>query len=80
MYYNQKAFIRIEQETAEDLEIKLGLRQGSILSPIFNLHSEEIINRPLSEQDIGIKNGIGINNLRYADNNCRNIGRSSDTN
>ena len=69
IYYNQKANIRIEQETSEEIEIKRGVRQGCILSPIlFNLYSEDIVNRALSGQDMGIKiNGITINNLRYAD-------------
>lgn len=60
------ANIRIEQETTREIEIKKGIRQECILSPIFfHLYSEDIINRALSEQNTGIKaNGISINNLR----------------
>lgn len=48
---------------AREIEIKKGIRQECILSPIFfNLYSEDIINRALSEQNTGIKaNGISIN-------------------
>lgn len=69
LYYGQKATIRIEDMTSEEVEIQRGVRQGCILSPIlFNVYSEDIIKGALDSQDIGIKiNGITINNLRYAD-------------
>lgn len=69
LYYNQRASIRVERQSSEEIEIKKGVRQGCILSPLlFNVYSENIINKAFSDQTIGIKiNGIPINNLRYAD-------------
>jgi hypothetical protein len=69
MYYNQKAVVRVENNTTEEIEIKRGVRQGCILSPtLFNLYSEDVMNRTLSEQSVGIKiNGVRLNNLRFAD-------------
>jgi len=56
-------------ETTEEIEIEKGVRQRCILSPIlYNLYSEGIINKALSEQDTSIKvSGIPINNIRYDD-------------
>lgn len=49
----------VEQKTAQEIEIKTGLRQGCIFSPtLFNFHSETY--------EIKIK-GFQIDNLRYAD-------------
>ena len=51
-------------------QIRLGVRQGCILSPcLFNLYSEYImINAGLEEAQAGIKMaGRHIDNLRYAD-------------
>ena len=69
LYYNQKATVRVGNDMTEEIQIKRGVRQGCILSPtLFNLYSEEIINKAISNLSIGIKiNGILINNLRYAD-------------
>lgn len=69
LYWNQKAVVRIENETTEEIEIKRGVRQGCILSPLlFNLYSEAIFKEALSEDPKGIVvNGKPINNIRYAD-------------
>ena len=50
-------------------QIGKGVRQGCILSPLFNLHAEYITwNAGLDEAQAGIKTaGRNINNLRYAD-------------
>ena len=70
LYYNQKAHVRYDNGTTEDFDIRKGVRQGCILSPIlFNLYSERIINETLVKiPDKGIKfNGHLITNVRYAD-------------
>lgn len=69
LYFNQTAIIEEETETSEEIEIKRGVRQGCVLSPLlFNIYSEEIIKEALEEKTAGIRiNGIPINNLRYAD-------------
>lgn len=69
LYYDQKVIVRVEDRTYEEIEIRSGIRQGCILSPIlFNLYSKSIMNKALDDQSKGIKiNGITINNLRYAD-------------
>ena len=62
-YWKQKASVRTNQGESEEIEIKRGIRQGCILSPIlFNLYSEFLIEEALS--DI---NGENINNIRFAD-------------
>lgn len=70
LYWNQKAEIRIHNSgTTEEFEIKKGVRQGCILSPmLFNLYVERAFTESLLDSPIGIKiNGIPINNIRYAD-------------
>lgn len=69
LYYNQRAVIQVEENTTEDIEIKRGVRQGCVLSPLlFNIYSEDIMNKALADQEHGIKiNGRPVNNLRYAD-------------
>lgn len=80
LYYGQKAAVRIEDTTSEEIDIQRGVRQGCILSPIlFNLYSEDIVNRALDDQDMGIKiNGMTINNLRYADDTVILAGTHED--
>lgn len=69
LYWEQTASIKVGNSSSEDIEIKKGVRQGCILSPIlFNLYSEKIFNEALDEKTEGIiVNGQVINNLRYAD-------------
>ena len=67
LYWDQKAAMRINDDTSEYINIKRGVRQGCVLSPdLFNLYSEMIL-RNLEDLD-GVKiGGYNCNNLRYAD-------------
>ena len=59
-----------KQQLELDMEqIGKGIRQGCILSPLFNLYAEYIMrNTGLEEAQAGIKIAKrNINNLRYAD-------------
>lgn len=69
IYWGQTARVRTKgSNETNSIEIKRGVRQGCILSPVlFNLYSEHIIKEAL--QDItGINiNGQNLTNLRFAD-------------
>jgi len=69
LYLQQKANVRIDNETSEEFNIKRGVRQGCILSPLlFNVYSEHLFKEALDNIDDGLViNGEVINNLRYAD-------------
>ena len=68
MYWKQKASVRTNQGESEEVEIKSGIRQGCILSPIlFNLYSEFLIEEALSDREGLDINGENINNIRFAD-------------
>ena len=70
LYAGQEATVRTGHGTADWLQIRKGVHQGSILSPcLFNLYAEYIMrNAGLDEAEAGIKiSGRNINNLRYAD-------------
>ena len=69
LYWNQTANIKIEGELSDSVEIKRGVRQGCILSPLlFNIYSERIFSEALDESREGIMvNGERLNNFRYAD-------------
>jgi exonuclease III len=67
IYWDQKAAIRIKNDTSDYTSIKRGVRQGCVLSPdLFNIYSEMIL-RNLEDVE-GIKiGGNNCNNIRYAD-------------
>ena len=67
IYWEQKAAVRVEEETSKFQNIKRGVRQGCVLSPhLFSLYSEMIM-RQIEEIE-GLKiGGHNINNIRYAD-------------
>ncbi|XP_072402422.1 uncharacterized protein [Diabrotica undecimpunctata] len=69
LYWGQTAKVKVGSTFTNKIEIKKGVRQGCILSPIlFNIYSEEVFKTALEESTVGIKiNGEIINNIRYAD-------------
>ena len=69
LYAGQEATVRTGHGTTVWFQIGKGVRQGCILSPIFNAYAEYIMrNAGLEEAQAGIKiAGRNINNLRYAD-------------
>lgn len=69
LYVNQTASVKVGNETTQKFPIDRGVRQGCVLSPLlFNLYSEAIFERALTDAEDGIKiNGQVVNNLRYAD-------------
>ena len=70
LYWHQTAQIRLQNSaTTEEFEIRKGVRQGCILSPmLFNLYVERAFAEITSERPMGIiVNGTPINNIRYAD-------------
>ena len=67
LYWTQKAYLQLEQDLFGEIMIKLGVRQGCVLSPcLFNLYTE-IIFRHSADMEGVIVGGVNINNLGYAD-------------
>lgn len=53
-YYNQKAVARIETNTTKEIQIKRGVTQGCVFSPIlFNFCSEENVKRHWKRNKLG---------------------------
>lgn len=69
LYWKQSASLKLEMQYTEEVNIKRGVRQGCVLSPLlFNLYSENIFNEAFENEEKGITiNGKIISNLRYAD-------------
>ncbi|CAG9828610.1 unnamed protein product, partial [Diabrotica balteata] len=54
LYMNQVASVRVGLESTSCFSIEKGVRQGCVLSPLlFNLYSETIFNRALSDTEVG---------------------------
>ena len=67
MYWEQRAVIRTGKSITAEFEIKKGVRQGCVLSPmLFNLYTEKIFREVENMTGITI-GGVNINNFRYAD-------------
>ena len=69
LYAGQEAIVRTRHGTTDWFQVKKGVCQGCILSPLFNLDAEYIMrNAGLNEAQGRIRiAGRNINNLRYAD-------------
>ena len=69
LYAGQEEIVRTRHGTTDWFQVKKGVCQGCILSPLFNLDAEYIMrNAGLEEAQAGIKiAGRNINNLRHAD-------------
>ena len=68
IYDNHEAQIRINNSLSRNVKIKQGVRQGCILSLIlFNMYSEEVINRALESEKGIVINGKRLTNIHYAD-------------
>ena len=69
LYAGQEATVRTGHGKTDWFKIGKGVRQGCILSCLFNLYAEYIMrNTGLEEAQAGIKiAGRNINHLRYAD-------------
>ena len=70
LYAGQGATVRTGHGTTDWFQIGKGVRQGCILSHLFNFYAKYIMrNAGLDKSQAGIKiAGRNINNLRYADN------------
>ncbi|KAH1017099.1 hypothetical protein HUJ05_007814 [Dendroctonus ponderosae] len=69
LYCNQRACVRVERETTEEIQVLRGVRQRCILSPVIsNLYSENIFSDVLQDIEARILlYGERLNNIRYAD-------------
>ena len=68
IYLQQKATVRYENETSQEITIKRGVRQGCILSPcLFNIYTEYLIREALEDEKGINTNGQNITNIIYAD-------------
>ena len=66
LYQNQEAAVRVESELSEWFNIKKGVRQGCLVSPVcFNLYLEEVMRRTADEMSwVGMRiSGKYLNNL-----------------
>ena len=65
LYWKQTASVLTSTGTSEEFEVKRGVRQGCVLSPIlFNLYTDNIFKDDLKGVRMG---GEEYSNLRYAD-------------
>lgn len=69
LYQNSKAVVKIDNHLSKPCDIKKGVRQGCILSPLlFNIYGEYVMRITMDNWEGGFTiGGTKISNLRYAD-------------
>ncbi|XP_072016310.1 uncharacterized protein [Amphiura filiformis] len=68
LYSTQRAAVRVDGEITEWFKIKRGVRLCIISPALFNVYSEIIMRKAITEQHNGISiGGMKITDLRYAD-------------
>ena len=69
LYWNQRAQIIVDKEKSFKMNIKRGVKQECVMSPLlFNVYSESIFKGALLSENEGIIiNGKVINNIRFSD-------------
>lgn len=69
LYWHQSAHVRLYNGTTNPIQIKRGVCQRCVLSPLlFNIYSEAIFQEALEDMEMWIKvNRVRINNIHYAD-------------
>lgn len=72
--------VRVESEETKEIDIRSGMLQGCILSPLlFNVYFEVVISEAFEGLEMGVKiNEKVINNLRYADDTILAASTASD--
>jgi hypothetical protein len=65
LYLQQSAVVPLENGTNDTIEIKRGVRQGCILSPmLFNIYAEQAFRKALYKKKEGVKiGGENTNNI-----------------
>ena len=67
LYWNQRAVVKVGDDTSEWIEIQQGVRQGCVLSPdLFSLYTQLVMNELKDLEGVKI-GGRNINNIRYDD-------------
>ena len=68
LYTNQESTVRSEYDETSNIPIGKGVRQGCIISMLFNIYEERIMRDILEKWDKGISiGGWKVTNLRYSD-------------
>ena len=67
LYWSQTAQIRGRSEDSQSFKIEKGIRKGCLVSSVFNMYSEEVINEALQDGTGLVVNRVVINNIRFAD-------------
>ena len=78
LYWEQKASVKVAQDMSIGVDIRRGMRQGCVLSPmLFNLYTETIFRHITNMKGVTV-GGRNISNLCYADDTVLLAGNEAD--